>query len=142
VNQPMNPTLTPYLSFNGDAAEAMKFYQSVLGGKLSMQTFGEVKMARTPKEKNLIVHATLENDALTFMASDTDPRRKTKFGDNVHMSITGEDSARLTKVFKGLARGGKVNMPLAKQYWGDTFGMLTDKYGVHWMVNIASKRQG
>lgn len=136
----MDPQLTPYLTFNGKAAEAMKFYHSVLGGKLTMQTFGEVKMATSPKEKDLIIHATLMNEGLTFMASDSMPSRLAKFGDNIQMSISGNDSARLKKVFAGLSKGGKVDMPLAKQFWGDTFGQLTDKFGVHWMVNITSQK--
>src|SRR5713101_7533175 len=64
----MKPTLTPYLNFNGNTAEAMRFYQSILGGELTMQTFGEAKMARTPEEKNMILHAALKNDALSLMA--------------------------------------------------------------------------
>jgi len=137
----MDSQLTPYLTFNGKAAEAMKFYHSILGGELTMQTFGESKVARTPEEKDLILHAVLKNEGLTFMASDAMPSRQAKFGDNVHMSISGGDGARLTRIFNGLAKGGKVDMPLAKQFWGDTFGQVTDKYGVHWMINIASQPQ-
>jgi PhnB protein len=137
----MDSQLTPYLTFNGKAAEAMKFYRSVLGGKLTMQTFAEAKMAHTPAEKDLIVHAVLKNEGLTFMASDAMLSRQAKFGDNVHMSISGSDSARLTKIFNGLAAGGKVDMPLAKQFWGDTFGQLTDKFGIQWMVNVTSQAQ-
>ncbi len=136
----MEPTLVPYLNFNGNTAEAMKFYQSILGGELNMQTFDEVKMAKTPQEKNLIVHAVLKNDALTFMASDSMPTRQAKFGDNVHMSISGQDGNRLTQVFNRLAQGGKVDFPLAKQFWGDTYGQVTDKFGIHWMVNITSQQ--
>jgi PhnB protein len=137
----MDPVLTPYLTFNGEAAEAMKFYHSVLGGELVMQTFGEVKMNKKPEDKDLIVHATLKNEGLTFMASDAMPERQSKFGDNVHMSISGQDGAKLTKVFDGLAKGGKVDMPMAKQFWGDTYGQLTDKFGIHWMVNITAQPQ-
>jgi PhnB protein len=138
----MQPVLTPYLNFNGKTAEAMKFYQSVLGGELTMQTFDEAKMARTPEEKQLIVHAALKSEALTFFASDTMPKQPATFGDNVHMSIASNDNARLTAIFNGPAQGGKVDMPLAKQFWGDTFGMVTDKFGVHWMVNIGTQAQG
>jgi PhnB protein len=137
----MESTLNPYLNFNGNTAEAMKFYQKVLGGELTMQTFGEAKMSEKPVEKDLIVHAALKSDSISLMASDTQPDRPANFGDNVHMSITGNDSAKLTQVFSGLAEGGKVDMPLAQQFWGDTFGMLTDKFGVHWMVNITSQAQ-
>jgi PhnB protein len=137
----MQPSLTPYLIFNGNAAEAMKFYHSLLGGELKMQTFEEAKMARNPQEKDLIIHATLKNEGLSIMASDSMPERAAKFGDNVHISLSGKDGAALTAVFDGLAKGGKVDFPLAKQFWGDTYGQVTDKFGVHWMVNIESQPQ-
>lgn len=134
----MELTLTPYLNFNGDAAEAMRLYQSILGGELTMQTFGEAHMAESPAEKDLVVHATLKAGRAVLMASDTHPKDRRTAGDNVHMSLMGEDQAGLTQVFGRLAEGGRVDMPLAKQFWGDTFGMLTDKFGVHWMVNISA----
>lgn len=137
----MEPTLAPYLTFDGKTAEAMKFYHSVLGGELTMQTFGEVNMAKKPEEKNRIVHATLKNESLTIMASDSQLGMPVRMGDNFSMSITGDDKAKLTTIFDMLAQGGKVVMPLAPQFWGDTFGMLTDRFGVRWMVNI-SKPQG
>jgi len=135
----MKPTLTPYLNFNGQTGEAMRFYQSVLGGELKMQTFAESGMPTAPADNNNIVHADLKNDALSFMASDGNAEHPVHMGDNIHMSIVGSDEALLTKYFNALAEGGKVDMPLAKQFWGDTFGMLTDKFGVHWMVNITSQ---
>jgi len=137
----MEPTLNPYLTFNGDAADAMNFYQSVLGGELTMQTFEEAKMAKTASEKNRIIHASLKNGTLSLMASDSMPNRPAKSGDNVTMSISGRDGGKLTKIFNGLARGGKVDMPLAKQFWGDTYGQLTDKFGIHWSVNITVNPQ-
>jgi PhnB protein len=132
----MKLSLSPYLNFNGNTIEAMKFYHSILGGELKMQTFGEVNMARTPAEKDMIIHADLRGEDISLMASDTMPDRKAIFGDNVHMSLTGNDDKKLTEVFNRLALGGRIDMPLAKQFWGDTFGMLTDKFGMHWMVNI------
>lgn len=137
----MEPTLVPYLNFNGNAGQAMKFYHSVLGGELNMQTFGDTKMAETPEQKDMIIHATLKSGSIVFMASDTMPTLQAKFGDNIHMSISGEDTGKLTDVFNKLAERGKVTMPLAKQFWGDTFGMVTDRFGVHWMVNITPQPQ-
>ncbi len=137
----LKPTLTPYLTFNGNTAKAMRFYRSVLGGELTMQTFGEASMAKSPEEQDRIVHAALKNDALSLMASDGHVSQQVKFGDNISMSISGQDHDKLTEIFTKLAKGGRVDMPLAKQFWGDTFGMLTDKFGIHWMVNIASKAQ-
>lgn len=137
----MDPLLTPYLNFNGKTGEAMRFYHSILGGELTMQTFAEAKMAQSPDQNDRIIHATLKNEGLTFMASDTMPDREAKFGDNVHLSISGHDGEKLTKVFHGLSQGGTVDMPLAKQFWGDTYGQVTDKFGVHWMVNITAQPQ-
>ena len=137
----MDASLTPYLTFNGNAREAMMLYHSILGGELTMQTFAESKMARKPEENDLIIHAVLKNEGLTFMASDSMPDRQAKVGAKVRTSISGHDSRWLTKVFDGLSKGGKVNMPLAKQFWGDTYGQLTDKFGIHWMVNITSQQQ-
>jgi PhnB protein len=137
----MESTLVPYLNFNGNAGEAMKFYREALGGELTIQTFGEAKMAERPEDEQRIIHATLKNPGLTFMASDTMPSREAKFGDNIHMSISGHEEARLVEVFNRLSEGGKVDMPLAKQFWGDTYGQLTDKFGVHWMINITAQPQ-
>jgi PhnB protein len=134
----MTSTLSPYLNFNANAAEAMRFYQSVLGGDLSIQTFGEAGMAQTDQEKNLTVHAALTADGITLYASDGRPGVDVKFGDSVHLSLQGSDEQTLTSYFKGLAAGGHVDMPMAKQFWGDTFGMLTDKFGMHWMVNVTA----
>ena len=137
----METALTPYLNFNGNAAEAMKFYHSVLGGELRMQTFDEAKMAQSPAEKNLIVHATMKSGAMTIMDRDTHPSMKVSFGNNAHLSISGGDGTKLTEIFNSLTKGGTVDMPLAKQFWGDTFGMVTDRFGVHWMVNISAQSE-
>jgi PhnB protein len=136
----MKTALMPYFNFNGNTAEAMKFYQSVLGGELTIQTFEDAKMAQRPEDKNRTMHAVLKNDMLSFMASDGKPGQEVKFGDNVHITINGDDEKKLTGFFNKLSQGGTVVMPLGKQFWGDTFGMLTDKFGVHWMVNISAKK--
>lgn len=135
----MGESLVPYLTFNGKAAEAMKFYQSVLGGKLTIQTFGEVNMAKKPEEKDRVIHATLRGEGITFMASDSMPETPARAGDNFSMSISGQDTEKLTKIFVDLANGGHVDMPLSKQFWGDTFGMVRDKYEIRWMVSITSQ---
>ena len=135
----MTTSLSPYLNFNGNAAEAMRFYHSVLGGDLYVQTFGDAGMAQDDSQKDLTLHAALTAAGIALYASDGQPGRTVNFGDSVHLSLQGNDSATLTAYFDGLAAGGHVDMPLAKQFWGDVFGMLTDKYGHHWMVNITEK---
>lgn len=135
----MQQMLTPYLNFQGNTREAMEFYHSVFGGDLKLSTFGEFNMPNTAENyKDKIMHAVLQTPDLMIMASEGMPERNVNFGDNVSLSLAGEDSEKLTGYFNKLADGGKVTMPLEKQMWGDTFGMLTDKFGVHWMVNISS----
>lgn len=137
----METTLNPYLMFNGNAAEAMKFYQTILGGELTMQTYEEAGMSDAPGQKDKIIHAALANDTLTIMASD-DPHPEqgatVTIGNNVHLSIGGSDEDELTEYWNKLAEGGKIVTPLEKQFWGDVFGMLTDKFGIHWMINISA----
>lgn len=134
--------LQPYLCFEGNCEEAMKFYQSVMGGKLDINRFGEFAGPDMPvpdDRKDKVMHSTLENNQLSFMASDSMPNGPVVFGNSITMSIAGTDKAELTKFFDGLSAGGKVVMPLAKQVWGDEFGMFDDKYGIHWMINISAK---
>jgi len=132
--------LNPYLTFPGTAREAMELYKSVFGGELTLQTFAESGMPTKDEDKDKIVHAVLKNDEFTFMASDGNSEHPVNMGDNISMSLSGEDEAKLKEYFDKLSEGGKVDMPLAKQFWGDTFGMLTDKFGIHWMVNITAKK--
>lgn len=136
-----NTQLSPYLNFNGDCEQAMKFYQSVLGGELEINRFADFAspdIALAESQKDKIMHASLINGALTFMASDGAPNREVNFGNSVSISIAGQDEAELTNFLSGLSQGGTVTMPLAKQIWGDSFGMLTDKFGIHWMINIGT----
>ena len=135
-----NTRIEPYLNFNGNCREAMEFYQKIFGGKLDISTFGEFNKEMPEDQKNGVMHSTLTSDGLTFMASDGMPGKKVVFGDSVNMSIAGQDETKLTELFNGLADGGSVIIPLAKQVWGDTFGMLTDKFGIHWLVNISAAK--
>jgi|SRR5581483_6298588 len=133
----MSTVLNPYLTFQNNAKQAMEFYHSVFGGELKMTTFGEGMTGADEAEKELIMHAVIENGPLTFMASDGGSHHPVNTGDNISMSLSGDDDEALSKYFKALSEGGKVNMPLEKAAWGDKFGMLTDKFGINWMVNIS-----
>ncbi|HVW67243.1 MAG TPA: VOC family protein [Candidatus Peribacteraceae bacterium] len=131
-------TLAPYLNFDGDCREAMETYRDVLGGELMIQTFAEAGMSKDEATGERIVHAMLKSEHLTLLACDTMPDMKLIKGNNVHLSLAGSDEQSLTDIFQKLSHGGAVDMPLGKQFWGDTFGMLTDKHGIHWMVNISA----
>ncbi len=127
--------LNPYLSFKSNAREAMEFYKSIFGGKLDISTFGE--MAHDPSEKDGVMHATLEGDnGVLFMASDVPSEMTFDPGQNIRMSLSGDDEALLKGYWEALTDGAHVEVALDKAPWGDMFGMLTDKFGIGWMVNI------
>ena len=135
------PQLQPYLSFDGNCEEAMKFYQSVLGGELEISRFKDYASEQMPIDKakeNQVMHSTLKNEGMTFMASDA-AMRPPNAGDNISLSVAGNDEQKLRKIFEGLSADGKVDVRLEKQVWGDTFGMCTDKFGIHWMINISAR---
>lgn len=135
-----NVVLDAYLFFDGNCRQAMEFYKSVFGGTLETQTYDEVPGEMPGKEqmKGKIVHSSLRGGEITLMASDT--HDKTIGTGKIELSLSGEDEAKLRKMFDGLRTGGTVRSPLEKQFWGETFGALTDKFGVDWMVNINAKR--
>ncbi|HEY6810911.1 MAG TPA: VOC family protein [Propionibacteriaceae bacterium] len=132
----MPSVLNPYISFRDNAREAMEFYKDVFGGNLSLNTFGEYGDPNAPGADN-IMHAQLEADnGFTLMASDTPPGMDFTPGDNLKISLSGDDEQELRGYWDKLSDGGNVSMPLEKQMWGDLYGMCTDKYGVPWMVDI------
>jgi PhnB protein len=132
----MAAVLNPYLNFNGNAREAITFYQQVLGGELNISTFAEFGGG---EGGDGVMHAQLETpDGFTLLASDTGPGMgEVTAGNNFAVSLSGDDDA-LRGYFAGLAEGGTVTMPLEKQMWGDEFGMLTDRFGISWLVNIGT----
>jgi PhnB protein len=134
----MNVRLNPYLNFLDDAREAMEFYHSVFGGELNMQTFREFNASEDPAEGDKIMHAQLEAGDVVFMAADTPSHMEYRPGTNFNMSLSGEDHELLRGYFEKLAEGGTVAMTLEQAPWGDTFGMLVDRFGIRWLVNISN----
>jgi PhnB protein len=134
--------LNPYLSFRDNASEAMDFYHSVFGGELTKSTFGEFQASEDPAEKDKIMHSQLLTDSgYALMAADTPNGMGYNPGDTFSVSLSGDDEDELGRYWDGLSDGADVAMPLEKAPWGDSFGMLTDRFGVRWMVNIAGTQQ-
>jgi PhnB protein len=135
----MATKLNPYLNFRGSAREAMEFYASVFGGELTLTTFAEAGgMGIDESEQDGVMHSQLEaGPDLTLMGADV-PAAMGDLSPNGSISLSGDDEAQLRSWWEGLAAGGSVTVPLEKAPWGDTFGMLVDKYGVSWMVNISA----
>lgn len=133
----MSIVLNPYLNFTGSAREAMTFYQSVFGGELSLGTFGENGANQDSADADRIMHGQLDTPhGLVLMGADI-PTSVPGTPSNGSISLSGDDSEALTRFFQALTEGGTVTEPLARAPWGDSFGMLVDRYGVDWLVNIS-----
>jgi len=133
----MATKLNPYLNFRGTAREAMEFYASIFGGELTLSTFADAGgMGVDESEQQNVMHSQLEaGPDLTLMGADAPGHME--LSPNGSISLSGDDEAQLRSWWEGLAAGGSVTVPLEKAPWGDTFGMLVDRFGVSWLVNIS-----
>jgi len=132
--------IEPYLFFAGNAEEALAFYKSVFGGDVvfSMR-YGDVPPSDHPSPPEMstkIMHATFVSGPLTLMAADSMHQGPGTPAERVALSLAPATVEEGQRLFDGLAAGGTVTQPYAKQFWGATFGMLTDKFGIDWMVNV------
>lgn len=138
----MATQLNPYLNFDGQAEEAMDFYASVFGGSVERMRFSDMEGVENmpgydDSIANLVMHSALSADsAVALMASDV-PDSIGQRSPHGSISLAGDDADTLRGWFEALAQGGEVTMPLEQAPWGDSFGTVTDKYGVGWLVNIA-----
>ncbi|MFL9839006.1 VOC family protein [Flavobacterium sp. ST-75] len=135
--------VNPYLNFNGNTEEAFNFYRSVFGGEfVTIMRFGDTpgceNMPET--EKNGIMHIALPLGSSLLMGTDVPKSmEQVKFGTNSSITIDAESRGEADKYFNGLAEGGKVGMPMDDMFWGAYYGMLTDKFGVQWMINFDAR---
>ncbi len=131
------PQVDAYLIFDGTCAEAMRFYQRTLGGKLALMTHAESPIAAQtpPGSANRIMHARLDLDGRLLMASDSMVGQPYEGMKGFSLALMYPAVADAKRVFDALADGGKVTMPLQKTFWAEAFGMLVDRFGTPWMVN-------
>lgn len=132
----MASRLNPYISFSGNARQALEFYKAVFGGNLALSTYGEYGEPGAPNAE-LIMHGMLETDkGFTLMGADTPPGMDYQPGNTMTVSLSGDDGAELHGYWDRLTEGGTVSIALEKQMWGDEFGQCSDQFGIAWMVNI------
>jgi PhnB protein len=133
----MSSRLNPYLTFNGNARQAMEFYASVFGGKLAINTWGEFRGPDSP-DADRVGHAVLESEAgYTIMAGDVTSDMEYQPIAGTSVSISGDDADILRSYWHRLSADGTITTPMEKQAWGDEFGMCVDQFGVPWMINIS-----
>jgi PhnB protein len=129
--------LNPYFSFRDTAEEAMTFYRSVFGGELSVSRFSEYGASDDPAEQDKVMHSMLTTGTgMVLMAADTPNSMDLTVGDNVSVSVSGDDESVMRGWWEALGAGGTVTMPLEEAPWGGLFGMCTDRFGIHWMFSV------
>ena len=141
--------VSTYLNFPGNTEEAFLFYRSVFGGEFvgGIRRMGEVpaqpgQPPMSESDRKLVLHVTLPilggHQLMATDASDSMGFKLVK-GNNVNINLQPDTRADADRLFKGLSAGGEVSMPLMEMFWGDYFGSVTDRFGIHWMINCASK---
>jgi PhnB protein len=133
----MHSELNPYLNFRDTTRQAMEFYASVFGGTPEIASYKDYQVSDDPGEDDKVMHSVLRVDGMVIMAADTPNRMDYVPGTNFSLSLSGADEAELRGYFERLAEGGTVLQPLEKAPWGDTFGMLRDRFGISWLVNVS-----
>ena len=128
--------LKPYIIFKGNCEEAINYYQDKLNGKILIKSkYADSPMDVDEEQKNKIVHCEFQFDGNMFMAADCMADSDIHNGNNISMSVGSPDLTKIKEWFSNLSQDGKVIMPLEDQFWGATFGMLVDKFGISWMFN-------
>jgi PhnB protein len=132
--------INPYLNFDGNCEEAFNFYKSVFGGEFSnLSRFKDMPGSETSPDAERILHVPIGNSIL--MGSDRNAYMGAAIvGNNMHVSLQPNSKEEAHQLFNGLAQGGNISMPLEDTFWNATFGMLTDKFGIQWMVNYEHPR--
>ncbi len=129
--------INAYLNFTGNCRDAMTFYNDCLGGELNMQTVaGSPAEAQCPAAmKDYILHSTLTKGNLVLMGSDMSDAEGIVKGNNIALSLNCSSDVEINSFFNQLSAGGTVIHPLTEEFWGATFGVFTDKFGIRWMLN-------
>lgn len=141
------PSVNVYLTFNGNCEEAFNFYKSVFGGEFpymgrfkDMPPSEELGQTMTAEHGERIMHVSLPigNGSTILMGSDTGGEWAANYqaGNNFSISVNADSKEEADNIFNGLSEGGQVTMPMNKTFWGDYFGMCTDKFGIAWMMSF------
>lgn len=133
--------INAYINFDGNCREAMNFYKECLGGELALQTVegSPIEEQCPPGIKHLILHASLMKDTLVLMGSDMQGPEGFIKGNSIALSLSCSSEEEIKTFFAHLSNGGKITHALMQSFWGATFGVLTDKFGIRWMLNYDRK---
>jgi PhnB protein len=132
----------PYLLFNGNCEEAFKFYERALGAKIECVLTHEGTPAEAhvaPEFRKKVLHGRINVDGQPIMASDCPPERYNK-PQGFSVNLTVQDAGQAERLYRALEDGGHVSMPMQETFWAVRFGMVTDRFGIPWMVNCEKAR--
>ena len=137
-------TLNPYLNFDGNAEEALRFYHSIFGGEFFIQKMSDAPGSEhlSDEERDRAMHVSIKIGKNQFlMASDIVPSlgHVLHQGNSNYISVTPESREEADRLFNGLSKDGEIEMPMEDMFWGDYFGSFKDRYGVYWMINFPTK---
>jgi PhnB protein len=134
--------LITYVSFAGNCEEAINFYKEALGAQIiQISHMGDGQMEVPENLKDKVMHARLQVGENVLYMSDTFDPASVVQGNNISLSLQPETIAETEDLFNKLSAGGAVKMPLQDTFWGARFGMFTDKFGIHWMLNCELKKE-
>jgi PhnB protein len=136
------PSVSPYLGFNDTCGPAFELYKSVFGGEYqTLMRFKDVP-GQPPADGEKVMHVSLPIGGGTYLMGSDRPSQSGKGvpGDHFNVSLQADSKAEADRVYKGLSAGGKATMPMADVFWGSYFGMLTDRFGIQWMIGFDPKQ--
>jgi PhnB protein len=134
--------IATYLTFDGNCREAMAFYKECMGAELNITPFSDMPGDYPESAKDRVMHARLTKGSAMLMASDTMPGMPFQQGNNFSVSVDCESLQEIEKLFTALSEKGQVKMALHDAFWGARFGMLKDRFGINWMLNFETPKNG
>jgi PhnB protein len=128
--------ITPYLSFDGNAKQALEFYKEVLGAEVTgVQTFGEADYPTPPEANDRVMHAQLKKGNISLMFSDTFPGQSTVVGNNITLTLEPESEEEIQHLYDALRKNGKPLNELEDTFWGAKYARVQDQFGIIWELN-------
>lgn len=135
----MKPDLSPYIAFDGDAGDVLRFYADIFGGEPLIETYGAYQASDDPRDQERVLYGVLRTpDGFVVRVTDVTANEKINPGDNHFLCLNGDDELLLRRCWEGLSKEATVVKPLEASPWGDSYGKLVDRFGVTWQVNIGS----
>ncbi|WP_374723136.1 VOC family protein [Peribacillus tepidiphilus] len=132
----MKHPVTPYLTFDGNAREALEFYKEVFEGEVvEIQTFGEADFPTPPEVDDRVMHAKFKKDELFIMVSDAFLGQSIETGNNISLALELESEEEIQKLYDRLSQNGTVLMELQDTFWGAKYAKVKDRFGIIWDLN-------